>query len=307
MKRKLAASIAVALALAAVPSANGAPPPPAAASAQSVKALASKLSPRQGKVALPEAKATLDLGTAYDFYGAADARTILVDIWGNPPGEADNVLGLVMLHGKSPLQESWAAVITYEPTGYVADDDAASADYAQIMKDMQGGESEINAQRQQQGYPTIHIVGWAEQPNYDKTTHSVIWARDLNFSDTPTHSLNYDVRTLGRHGVLSLNLISTMPHLAEVKAAAHEFAKHASFDVGARYEDFNKSTDNVAEYGVGGLVAAGVGVAVAKKAGLFAILLKFIKPLLIGIGVLFAAMRNRIMGLFGRKTDDLEG
>lgn len=307
MKRKLAASVAVALTLAVVPGANGAPPPPVAASAQSVKALASKLSPRQGKIALPEAKATLDLGTAYDFYGPADARTILVDIWGNPPGEADKVLGLVMLHGKSPLQEAWAAVITYEPTGYVADDDAASADYAQIMKDMQGGEFELNAQRQLQGYPAIHIVGWAEQPNYDKTTHSVIWARDLNFSDTPTHSLNYDVRTLGRYGVLSLNLISTMPHLAEVKAAAHEFAKHASFDPGARYEDFNESTDNVADYGVGGLVAAGVGVAVAKKAGFFAILLKFIKPLLIGIALLFAGLRNRIMGLFGRKTDDLEG
>ncbi|WP_374527392.1 DUF2167 domain-containing protein [Novosphingobium sp.] len=272
-----------------------------------VAALVKTLKPQHGKIALPEARATLDLGTAYDFYGPEDARTILVTIWGNPPDSAEGVLGLVMQAGKSPLQDNWGAVVTYEATGYVSDEDAASTDYAELMKQMQESEVEVNKQRQAGGYPAIHLTGWAEPPNYDSGSHSVVWAQELAFADTNVHSLNYDVRTLGRGGVLSVNLISSMPHLAEVKAAAHEFAGHASFDAGARYADFDPNLDKKAEYGIGGLVAAGVGVAAAKKLGLLAIFAKFLKPLLVAVVVAFGALRNRIMGLFGRGRDELEG
>ena len=72
-----------------------------------IAAAVKSLKPQQGKVALPEAKATLDLGAAYDFYGPTDARAILVNVWGNPPENADGVLGLVMPAGKSPLTDAW--------------------------------------------------------------------------------------------------------------------------------------------------------------------------------------------------------
>lgn len=45
----------------------------------------------------PAAKAALDLGTTYDFCGPADARTIVVNIWGNPAAIADGVLGILAL------------------------------------------------------------------------------------------------------------------------------------------------------------------------------------------------------------------
>ena len=50
-----------------------------------VAKLAKGLKPQHGKIALPAAKASLDLGTAYDFYGPADAKTILIDIWATRP------------------------------------------------------------------------------------------------------------------------------------------------------------------------------------------------------------------------------
>ena len=273
--------------------------------------LVKSLRPQHGKIALPAAKASLDLGTAYDFYGPADAKTILVDIWGNPPENAEGVLGLVMQAGKSPIEDNWGAIVTYEPSGYVADTDAASTDYTAVLKQMQEAEAAENSQRQSAGYPTIHVVGWAESPAYDKASHSMVWARDIKFSDGGADTLNYDVRSLGRAGVLSVNMVSTIPHLTEVQAAAHEFAGHAAFDPGARYTDFNPDMDKQAEYGVGGLVAAGAGIVIAKKLGLLAIagkfLFGFLKPILVGIVALFAAFRHRIMGLFGRKTDELEG
>lgn len=261
---------------------------------------AKQLKPQHGKIAVAGAHATLDLGDAYDFYSADDARTILTTIWGNPPEAAGNVLGLVMKAGTSPLSDAWGAVVTYEDSGYVSDSDAASVDYTAILSQLREGEAEDNAQRKSAGYPEMRLVGWAEQPNYDKVAHAVVWARDLDTSDSTTDSLNYDVRTLGRRGVLSLNLVSSMPHLVEVKTAARDFASHAGFDAGSRYADFDPSADKKAEYGIGGLIAAGVGVAVAKKLGLLAILLKFLKPLLLAVVVGFAALRKRIAGWFGR-------
>ncbi|MEE4450028.1 DUF2167 domain-containing protein [Novosphingobium resinovorum] len=264
------------------------------------------LNPQRGRIAIAQANATLDLGDAYDFYGQADARKILVQVWGNPPQAGENVLGLVMPAGASPLSDNWGAVVTYEDTGFVSDDDAAEADYAELLSQMQEGEAERNEQRKAQGYPAIHLAGWAETPRYDAATHSVVWAQDLSFTDTPVHTLNYDVRTLGRRGVLSINFISSMSQLPSIRQAAKAFTTHASFDSGSRYADFDASTDKKADYGIGGLVAAGVGLAVAKKLGIFALMLKFIKPILIALVAGFAVLRNRIAALFGRRRREEE-
>jgi uncharacterized membrane-anchored protein len=305
MRMLKATGLALALVLASVPASLTAQP--ASITEQQATSIVRAMKPQRGKVALPEAQATLDLGQSYDFYGPADARTILVQIWGNPPSAGEGVLGLVLPAGKSPLSDSWGAVVTFEKSGYVSDSDAAEIDYTELLSQMREGEATINAERTAAGYPSINLAGWAEQPNYDKASHSVVWAQDLTFSGQTVHSLNYDVRTLGRNGVLSLNLISQMPRLAEVKAAARDFATHASFNPGARYADFNPDTDETAEYGIGGLIAAGVGVAAAKKLGLLAILLKFLKPILIGVVALGAVFRGKIAGLFGRNKDPLEG
>ncbi|MFC0685902.1 DUF2167 domain-containing protein [Novosphingobium clariflavum] len=262
---------------------------------------AKSLQPRHGKIAIAEAHATLDLGDAYDFYGPEDARKILVDIWGNPSQSADRVLGMVMPAGASPLSDAWGAVVTYEETGFVSDDDAGKVDYAELLTQMREGEDENNEKRKAEGYPAMHLAGWAEQPTYDAGTHSVVWAQDIAVGDAASHTLNYDVRTLGRRGVLSLNLVSSMDQLSDVRRAATAFADHAAFDQGARYQDYDSSTDKTAEYGIGGLIAAGVGVAAAKKLGILAILLKFLKPLAVAAIAAFAVLRNKIAGLFGRR------
>jgi uncharacterized membrane-anchored protein len=266
-----------------------------------VVAVVKSLVPQRGKIAIAEANATLDLGQAYDFYGKDDAQKILVQVWGNPPKAAEGVLGLVMPAGISPLSDSWGAVVTYEDTGFVSDDDAAEVDYAELLSKMREGETERNEERRKQGYPAIHLAGWAQAPKYDVATHSVVWAQDLSFDTTPSHTLNYDVRTLGRKGVLSINFISGMTQLPSIREAARSFTTHAAFDTGSRYADYDAATDKKAEYGIGGLIAAGVGVAVVKKLGLLALLLKFIKPILIAVVAGFAILRNRIGALFGRR------
>ncbi|MCI4589446.1 DUF2167 domain-containing protein [Sphingobium sp. BYY-5] len=266
-----------------------------------IKDMLQRQQPQTGDIALPEAKATLRLGKDYYYLDAKAAREVIVDAWGNPAAQADGVLGLVFPAGKTFMDEdAWGAVITYDQSGYVKDDDAASTDFDALMTEMKSGEADRNKERTEAGYPPVHLAGWAERPTYDRAHHSVIWARDIRFGDVAEGTLNYDVRLLGRHGVLSLNMISTMSHLSEVKAAAAKFGGSVTFDQGARYADFIPNVDKVAEYGIGGLVAAGAGLLAAKKLGFLALMLAFGKKLLLPIILVFGVGWRWIKGRLGR-------
>ncbi len=270
-----------------------------------MEALAKSLHPQTGDVSLDAAKATLHLGKDYYFLDADESRKVIVDAWGNPSEQAEGVLGMVFPAGKSFLDpNSWGAIISYEQGGHVADDDAASADFDALMEQMKEGEAERNEARKKEGYAPIHLVGWADRPAYNRASHSVVWARELQFGDSSEHSLNYDVRLLGRVGVLSLNMVSGMSHLPEIKAAAAKFAAAATFDKNFAYSDYVDGVDEAAGYGIGGLVAAGVGIAAVKKLGLLALALAFGKKFMVLLLVGAAAVWQGIKRMFGGKAAD---
>lgn len=261
------------------------------------------LHPVSGDVAIPQAEAVLHLGKNYYYLNPAEARRVIVEGWGNPPSAGEGVLGLVLPAGKTFADDTWGAVITWEPMGYVTDDDARTADYGKILADLQSGEDEVNEQRRQGGYPAQHLVGWAQPPSYDAATHSVVWAQNLAVAGQDVNSLNYDVRLLGRKGVLSLNMIYSMDRLDETRAAARAFSQAADFKPGARYADY-KEGDTKSGLGIAGLVAAGVGVVAAKKLGLLAIVLVFAKKFLVLILAAFAGIGAKLRNLFRRKKDE---
>jgi uncharacterized membrane-anchored protein len=115
------------------------------------------------------------------------------------------------------------------------------------------------------------------------------------------------VRKLARTGVLSMNMVSSMDRLGEVRSAAAALGSTVQFDAGSRYADFDASVDHTADYGLAGLVAAGAGVAVAKKAGILGFLLIFLKK---GFIILLAAAAGafawikRKLGSGGTEADE---
>ncbi len=263
------------------------------------KAFLKSLKPQAGDVRIAAASAVLHLGDRYYFLPADDAKRVLTQVWGNPPEAVSDVLGMVMEKGKSPVDDAWGAVITFRDTGYISDADANEQDYEAVLSSMKSGEAAENEQRKAAGFPTLSLVGWAQPPSYDAAAHSLVWARELAASDSKINSLNYDVRLLGRTGVLSLNMVATMPMLAQVREAAKAFGKSADFEAGARYADYDATTDKVAGYGLAGLVGGGAAVAVAKKAGILLILAKFWKLILVGVlafGGTIVAMVRKILG-----------
>ena len=267
-------------------------------------ALVESLHPQSGDVTVAAANATLHLGNQYYFLSAEDAKRVLVDGWGNPADAVTDVLGMVFPLGKTFVDDTWGAVLTYSPDGYVTDDDAKSADYDEILRASQSGEADENAERKSAGLPTVHLVGWAQPPSYDQEHQALIWAREIQFGDQAENVLNYDIRTLGRRGILSMNMVSSMSKLIEVRAAATDLQQIAGFNAGARYADY-QAGDATAGYGLAGLVAAGLGAAAAKKLGLLAIVVLFAKKFAVMLIALLAGVGAWVRrAFFGGKSEE---
>ncbi len=294
--------LAVCSLLAIASPARAAQPVPSQASRQAkVEAFVQSLHPQTGTVAIGPAKATLTLGADYSYLPAKEAQRVLSGLWNNPPD--DEVLGMI-LPSRDPHvlldPDSWAVVVTYTDEGYVSDEDAAKVDYDEMLKDLQRNDRDGNAERLKQGYPAVELVGWAEPPHYDSASHKLYWARDVKFSNQDGseegHTLNYDIRVLGRQGYLSLNAVAPIGRLAQVRADMPRLLQMTEFDDGQRYADYNASTDRLAAYGIGALVAGGI----AAKAGLFAklgimllALKKFVILIIAAAGALFRKLFRR--------------
>lgn len=116
------------------------------------------------------------------------------------------------------------------------------------------------------------------------------WAKNLHFGDEENNTLNYDVRVLGRKGVLSLNAVASMNELPLVQQNIDKVLAMAEFTDGNRYADFSESNgDKIAAYGIGGLVAGKILL----KVGFFA---KFLKIIVAGVMAAFYGIRKLITG-----------
>ncbi len=260
------------------------------------EAFMKSLSPQSGKVTLNGDLATLTIPQDFAYLNAAETERVLTQAWGNPPGS--EALGMIYPRATGLFGDaSWGVIITYAEDGYVEDDEAEDLDYDDLLKDMQEGTKEANAERTKAGYPAMQLVGWAEPPHYDNATHKIYWAKELQVDGAPEKTLNYAVRVLGRKGVLELNAIAVMPQLPVIKSEMPKVIGFAEFNTGSRYEDFDDSTDKVAAYGIGALVAGKMAAKVGIFKGLIALLIAGKKLVVFAAIALFAAIK----GLFTRK------
>jgi uncharacterized membrane-anchored protein len=258
--------------------------------------IASKLKFQQGEIKLKDGLATLKVPARFRYLDPDQADTVLVQLWNNPPRQ-EKTLGMLFPAEISLASvESWGVVITYDEDGYVEDDDAASINYNELLKEMQEGTREANAERTKQGYEAVELIGWAAPPRYDKDAHKLYWAKQLSFGGDSEHTLNYDIRALGRRGVLSLNAVASMGQLQMVEKDMQQVLAFVEFNDGHRYGDYVSGVDKVAAYGIGALIAGKV----AAKAGLFKLLLVFLakgwKLLIIAIPLIGLLVKKLLSG-----------
>jgi uncharacterized membrane-anchored protein len=252
---------------------------------------------KQGNIPLGDNLATLKVIPEFRYLAPTDAKKIIVDLWRNPPNNAQGILGMIFPSDVNPTDEtSWGVVITYNADGFVKDDDAAKINYKDVLDKLQKTTQDANAERTKQGYEPISILGWATQPHYDRTSHKFYWAKELQFGTSQNHTLNYDIRVLGRKGVLVLRAVASMADFQQIEARMPQVISMVEFNSGNRYADFTPGTDKVAEYGLAALVLGGVAAKVGLFKGLIALLLagkKFIILAVVAVGGFFTKMFRR--------------
>jgi len=260
--------------------------------------LIGSLNPQVGTVELLDGVAQLEVPEAFRYIDAADTQKFLEQGWGNPDGSG--TLGMLLpvdtdLYGA----EGWGVVITYQEDGYVEDDDAAEIDYEELLASMKEDEKDVNVEREKLGYDPVMLVGWAEKPHYDSTAKKLYWAKELRFGDSDENTLNYNVRILGRKGVLVLNAVGAMSQLPAIKQGMDEVLVFSDFKEGYRYSDYDSGVDKVATYGIAALIGGKIAAKVGLLAKLGAVLLAFKKLFIVGlvaVGSLFAKIFRRGKG-----------
>jgi len=239
-----------------------------------------------GEIKLTDANAVLNVPEEFYFINSADAEKILVEVWDNPPGQ--NVLGMLFQADTTPFDyEAWAVTIEYEEDGYVSDADADKINYDDLLRQMQKDTAAASDARVNEGYDSIELVGWASQPYYDQSAKKLHWAKEIRFGQqAEENTLNYNIRVLGRRGVLVLNFIAGIGQKVEIDANVNTVLAMAEFEQGSTYSEFNPDIDQVAAYGIGALVAGKV----IAKTGFLAMAILFLKKfgifIVLGVGAL---------------------
>jgi uncharacterized membrane-anchored protein len=230
--------------------------------------------------------ATVTVPAGYQFIEQKDMRAFN-ELNGNKPNPND--LGAII-----SADGHWIVYFSFNAEGYVKDEDKDKLDADAILTAIKEGTAQENEWRRQHGEPDYNVVGWEIKPFFDDETKNLTWA--IRGESSGAQNVNYEVRLLGRKGHMSVTLVLAPDQLEAARPEFNQFLKGFSYNSGEKYADF-RSGDKVAEYGLAGL-AAGVGVAFLAKTG---VLGKLIKPIIIGVVAIFAAIGSFFKKLFGRK------
>ncbi len=238
---------------------------------------------KTGTVELLGGVAVVQVPDTFYYLSPLDAQKVLVEIWGNPPSTPP--LGMLFPAEVTPFDNNgWGVTIEFSEDGYVSDADAAEINYDELLTSMQKDTEEESRYRIKQGYEGIALVGWAEPPRYDSVAKKLHWAKELQFDGSAQRTLNYNVRVLGRKGVLSLNFIADMNQLPDIDSNLATVMGMVDFAEGHRYRDFDPSIDKVAAYGIGALIAGKVLAKAGLLAAIFIALKKFWIIVLLTVG-----------------------
>ncbi|QPQ30383.1 DUF2167 domain-containing protein [Lysinibacillus sp. JNUCC-51] len=234
--------------------------------------------------------AELELGSDFIFLNAEDTKKYLKQGGMEPSGSE---IGVVFPKDEN---QTWAVYFEYEESGYIEDDEKAEIDADALLESYKEGTEEMNKELSPENQ--LFVDKWDVAPFYDNQLHSLSWSL-LAHDYQNKGVINYNVRILSREGYISAILVSDPANLqADRIVFNNKILSQFNLKQGQRYEDFDKKTDKVAEFGLTGLILGGAGLAVAKKAGLLAVLIPLLKKfgivLVLAVGAIWGFIRKKI-------------
>lgn len=257
-----------------------------------VDSIENELNYQTGRVPIVNGDAYIDVPKNFKFLDGEQAEYVLSDLWGNPPsGQLPEGLLVPKDHGVLN-NVTYAIEITYEDIGFINDEDAKEIDYEELLESIKEDSELRNEYLRKEGYSTVEIIGWAAPPRYDEVSKKLYWAQEAKFGNSVENTLNYNIRILGRKGLVNLNAIGSMEILDLVEKEIPDVLASVHYNEGSRYSDFDSSYDKVAAVGIGGLIAGKVLAKAGILAKLGILLAKFWKIIALAIFGLFAGVRK---------------
>jgi uncharacterized membrane-anchored protein len=250
-----------------------------------LKKLSWEFGPTTGQIA---GRASLSVPQGYVFLSAADTNKFLT-LMGNLPSPNSYTV--------APERLEWFAMFDFAAAGYVRDDEKLDADG--ILQALKDGNARGNEERKNRGLPALYLEGWFVAPHYDLQTKRLEWATKLRSAGGDI-SVNYNIRLLGRSGVMNAVLVSDPAALENDIAAFKKALTGFSFDPGEQYSEY-RTGDKIAEYGLTGLIIGGAAAAAAKT-GAFKFLGKFGLIIIAGAGALIFGLFRKFFGSANKGT-----
>jgi uncharacterized membrane-anchored protein len=228
-------------------------------------------------------KASIAIPSGLKFLPPPDSSTF-VQIQRNPPAPDAYIL--------STDDYGWFALFSFDPSGYVKDDEKIDPDA--LLKTLKDQNQQNIQDRKNLNLPPLTLLGWYVPPHYDQTTKRLEWGTKL-LDQNNNIVINYTVRLLGRTGVMSATLVSDPSRFDRDVAAFKQALNGFRYDSGEGYAEFRPG-DKMAQYGLTALIVGGAA-AVAAKSGL-----GFLKFIWVGLLAAGASVMEFFRRIFGRKT-----
>lgn len=237
------------------PAQDAAPPPPDPAKAPpALAAVIASLHPQQGKIAIGDGLATLDMPKGLGYLPPDQADALLHKVY-NVPWTMKNLGAIIPTTVEIGSPAFWYSVITYREDGHV-DDSNASLDAGVLMKQMQEDNARFMAKLKEHGYSSYGatIAGWTTTPHLDAAAHKLHWGIEFVPSDSKDHVINYHIRVLGRSGVISTIILCRLEQLPMVEDSGAKILSSIQFNTPHRYADFNAGADKQAPYTIADII-----------------------------------------------------
>ncbi|WP_169749151.1 DUF2167 domain-containing protein [Flavihumibacter petaseus] len=208
-----------------------------------------------GKVQLADGAVELTVPEGFYFIAGDQARFILEEIWGNMPDM--DVAGMLVRTGfeATRLDNDHSFVISYSNVGYITDSKNIQLDHNQLLETLEDNMKKSNVVREEMGYNTMKVTGWVMVPYYDSFKKALYWASRIRANGSEEEILNYNLRLLGKNGVIKINAVATMDQLAAIKQELPAIIAQTRFAQGQSYADFKPGTDTASTWTMPEMVA----------------------------------------------------
>jgi len=185
--------------------------------------------------------------SGYAFGGAIGVRDFLES---NQNPVTGRELGILLPEGGN-----WFTVFEFDPIGYVRDDEKNRLNSKRLLKSIREDNEEANQERIDNGWPTMEIIDWEIGPSYDESSRNLVWA--IRAKSSSESIINYNVRLLGRRGVMQAVLVADPGRMRQVVDTLNLVLAGFHFTTGDKYTDFVEG-DRVATFGLTSLISENI-------------------------------------------------